>query len=253
MPLNRAPFRPAGVAKVPDFNSPSKRNLQSRISHTGGQKVIESRAGVKFNSGHSSHRQSANAEDDESEYEYGSEGSVEESDELDGDENDEQLQFDDENEYSPAKLNKQVKDNDSGIIEEKSKNLLSSPVKQNQSNQNVTLPNSKNPRNQGRQNSNEEKQVKSTNTNKNSIVSQPLNKLAIERMRKTTTNDWHESGEDEEEFSDGYLNGEEGGEEESPIRKTSNSPNLKRGSKQNAQSLQGSLPKLKEGRTSLQQ
>ena len=36
MPLNRAPFRPAGVAKVPDFNSPSKRNLQSRISHTGG-------------------------------------------------------------------------------------------------------------------------------------------------------------------------------------------------------------------------
>ena len=72
-------------------------------------------------------------------------------------------------------------------------------------------------------------------------------------MRKTTTNDWQESGEDEEEFSDGYLDGEEGGEEESPIRKTSNSPNLKRGSKQNVQSLQSSLPKVKEGRTSLQQ
>ena len=36
MPLNRAPFRPAGVAKMPEFGSPSKRNLQGRVSHTGG-------------------------------------------------------------------------------------------------------------------------------------------------------------------------------------------------------------------------
>ena len=79
-----------------------------------------------------------------------------------------------------------------------------------------------------------------------------MNKLAIAREKRTTANDWQESGEEEEgEFSDGYLNGEEG-EEESPIRKSTNQlPN--KATKQNAMSLQGSLPKVKEGRTSLQQ
>lgn len=89
IPMNRAPFRPAGVAKMSDLNSPSKRNVQGRISATGAampRGVMENRRGSKLNTVTTGHKASKDGDDesDESEDEdYGSEVSAEESDDAD--------------------------------------------------------------------------------------------------------------------------------------------------------------------------
>ena len=120
IPMNRAPFRPAGVAKMSDLNSPSKRNLQGRISATGAampRGALDARRGSRLNTVAASQRASNDGDDesDESEYEdYGSEASAEESDDADEVEAKEQLQFDDENEYSPAKPNRSSKEDVEG-------------------------------------------------------------------------------------------------------------------------------------------
>ena len=73
-------------------------------------------------------------------------------------------------------------------------------------------------------------------------------------QQKAADEDSCESGDEEdEELSDGYLDGEEGGEEESPARKASNSLAVKEAGSVNSASNRGTLPLVKEGRTSLQQ
>ena len=73
-------------------------------------------------------------------------------------------------------------------------------------------------------------------------------------QQKAADEDSYESGDEEdEELSDGYLDGEEGGEEESPARKALNSLAVKEAGSVNSASNRGTLPLVKEGRTSLQQ
>ena len=101
-----------------DVNSPSKRNFQGRISATGalvGRGVIDKKASnLNTVTGANKKAGSNDGDDesDESEYEeYGSEVSAEETDDADEEEaKEEQLQFDNENEYSPAKLHKSIKE-----------------------------------------------------------------------------------------------------------------------------------------------
>ena len=72
-----------------DLNSPSKRNVQGRISATGAtmlRGVMDNKRGSKLNTVTTSQKASNDGDDesDESEYEdYGSEVSAEESDDAD--------------------------------------------------------------------------------------------------------------------------------------------------------------------------